>query len=92
MSAESYMRTLTHLEGTEQWNTAVHSFRRSIAICDEEHNLYDQGASVALVGYCQDGTVAAGYSYVLLNSRYLLNLSCRSYRVNKPKFQRIFGF
>ena len=63
LSARSYRICLTHLDGTEEYKLIVHGFRRSIAICEEECKLYEQGLSVAMIGYRLNDSVAAGYWY-----------------------------
>ena len=64
LGASAYMRDPTHLEGTQEWKHVVHSYRRAIGICEEEHTLYSQGLSIVLVGYRQGDSIAAGYAYV----------------------------
>ena len=64
LGARAYMMTLTHLEGTVEWKNVVHSYRRAIGICEEEHYIYSRGLSVVLIGYRHGDCIAEGYAYV----------------------------
>ena len=60
LSWESYKAFYADIEGTAEWYRVEHSYRRTIAICDEEINLHNQGRDVAMAAHHFNKTIASG--------------------------------
>lgn len=59
-SWRSYKAFYRDTEGTDEWKRVEHAHRRTIAICDEEIALHNQGMDVAMAAHHFNKTVASG--------------------------------
>ena len=64
-SWDSWRAVWAELEGTEKWTDVEHSHRRTIAMLDEEIELYEQSSVLAEGARHLNRTVSSGCWYVL---------------------------
>ena len=64
-SWECWKAVFPELEGTEKWSDVEHSHRRTVAMLDEEIELYEQSSVLAEGARHLNRTVSSGCWYVL---------------------------
>ena len=71
-SWDSWRAVWAELEGTEKWTDVEHSHRRTIAMLDEEIELYEQSSVLADGARHLNKTVSSGCWYVVYTLSMIL--------------------